>query len=97
MMARKINLGQAVIAAGGLLVVAALASVLAQGDARTWAAAFVGMILGFAGLLVLGRALGGRTAVRLGRDRLAGERAGIALAVGLPLLTITLSRWLGLA
>jgi len=96
MIARKMNLGQAVIVAGGLIVLAALSAVLAKGDLRTWAAVFIGIALAFTGLLLLGRTLGGRAAVRLGRDRLHGERAGIAVAIGLPLLAITLSRWLGL-
>ena len=95
MTARKINLGRAVIVAGGLLVLAALASVF-SGDLRTWAVVFAAITVGFTGLVVLGRTLGGRAAERLGQDRIAGQRSGIGLAVGLPLLLITLSRWLGL-
>ncbi len=96
MIARKINLGRAVIAAGGLLVLAALASVFAGGDLRAWATAFVAIAAGFGGLVLIGRTLGGRAAVRLGYDPVAGQRSGIGLAIGLPLLAITLSRWLGL-
>ena len=96
MIARKVNLGRAVIVTGGLLALAALASVFAAGDARRWALVFVALALGFPALVLLGRRAGGWAAMRLGQDRADGERSGIGVAVGLPLLAITLSRWFGL-
>ena len=96
MIARKMNLGRAVIVAGGLLVLAALSSVFSGADLGAWAVTFVAITLGFTGLIILGRTLGGRAAARLGQDRVTGQRSGIGLAVGLPLLLITLTRWLGL-
>ena len=94
---RSLNLGRVVLIIGGLVACAALTSVVKTGaSAGAWAATFLGVVAGFGALILLGRSLGGRAALRWGQDRERGELTGAGLAVGLPVLAITLSRWLGL-
>lgn len=92
MFARHLTLGRAVIVIAGLLVFVGLVSQVWASGAPTayWAGVFAAAIAAFAAAVLIGRTIGGYTAVRLGRDQEQGRMTGIRLmmlALWIALLT----------
>jgi hypothetical protein len=96
MIARHVNLGRVVIVIGGVLAFAALIGLaFAHGERPwIWTGVLASVAVGFTGVLLIGRAVGGLVARRLAADVEEGRRAGLQLTALTVAVGTGLWRWL---